>query len=187
MIHDSVNPSSPLPSSSHWSDITPLPLPPYMIQGVAAWESSFTLSQANPAHTTTTKTAAGSAPIILTKQSAPPLDFPARFVACGGSHSCVIDANLGVQVWGSNRSGQLGIGDASISYLSEPTKLSFFDGKGVCAVALGERHSCVVTLHGVLYVFGSMASNTSANLGVDPLKSGLRVGLGGGGQVGWAE
>ncbi len=79
-----------------------------------------------------------------------------RVVECGGAHSAMLDKDLNVWIWGSNRYGQLGLG----TNLPDPCQLVprpllFFNGKGVCAVNLGFRHSCAVTLYGLLYVWGS--------------------------------
>ncbi|CAD7935004.1 unnamed protein product, partial [Amoebophrya sp. A120] len=94
---------------------------------------------------------------VVLKRQEPPSSQTifARYLATGGAHSGFIEKSLSVYTWGCNRFGQLGLGYAGGFYQEKPRKVRFFDGKGVCSLSLGERHSCALTLYGLVYAFGA--------------------------------
>ncbi|CAD7930630.1 unnamed protein product, partial [Amoebophrya sp. A25] len=100
-----------------------------------------------------------------------PQDCCVRRIACGES-SCFlllasaretknVETGEGIYSWGRGSSGTLGHGNNEDVY-SVPRRVSFLDGKGVVVLSLGERHSCALTVYGLLYSWGG---NDSAQLG----------------------
>lgn len=58
--------------------------------------------------------------------------------------------------YGDNRFGQCGTASSQIPAVSIISPLSFFEGLSPpIHIATGDFHSCVVTLDGALYIFGS--------------------------------
>lgn len=93
--------------------------------------------------------------LVPKRVDGPPL---CRLVASGGAHTGVLDQDLNVWMWGSNECGQLGLTfrrDSKHSFESVPRKLLFFQEKGVCTLHLGARHSCALTLYGLVYTWGA--------------------------------
>ncbi|RIJ67771.1 hypothetical protein D1871_23125, partial [Nakamurella silvestris] len=67
-------------------------------------------------------------------------------ISVGGRHACAI-ANFHVYCWGSNVSGQLGIGDDSVVSSNTPVAVDssgVLAGKRVTSVSAGYDHTCVV-------------------------------------------
>ncbi|RIJ76723.1 hypothetical protein D1871_10915, partial [Nakamurella silvestris] len=67
-------------------------------------------------------------------------------ISVGGSHACAI-ASFHVYCWGSNFSGQLGIGDDSLVSSATPLAVDpagLLAGKRVTSVSAGFNHTCVV-------------------------------------------
>jgi alpha-tubulin suppressor-like RCC1 family protein len=69
----------------------------------------------------------------------------ATSVSARGFHACAV-VNGGVQCWGENNYGQLGIGSTAV--ISVPV-LTIAAGSGVTAVATGGNHACAVVNGGV--------------------------------------
>jgi len=82
-------------------------------------------------------------------------------IAGGRAHSCAL-VNGGVQCWGENDSGQLGIDPATPS-TSVPVQVQGLTS-GVTAITAGVRHSCAVVDGGVK----CWGRNDSGLLGIDP-------------------
>ena len=74
-------------------------------------------------------------------------------LAAGSTHSVALTKSGIVYVWGSNKEGQLGLGDEAeeISYTAE--KISFEEGQ-VKDISCGYYHTALVTEAGDLYTFG---------------------------------
>jgi len=73
-------------------------------------------------------------------------------LALGGEHSCALTPGGAVKCWGSNKYGQLGNGhDGGFSTPVDVVNLS----GGISALALGESHSCAVTVAGGVKCWGS--------------------------------
>jgi alpha-tubulin suppressor-like RCC1 family protein len=71
-----------------------------------------------------------------------------------GSHSCAITAAGAVKCWGSNESGQLGIGMVSAARLGPQDEVSGLGGQAI-AIAAGWRHSCALLLGGGVKCWGA--------------------------------
>jgi alpha-tubulin suppressor-like RCC1 family protein len=64
-----------------------------------------------------------------------------------------IDSNLQkIEVWGSNRSGQLGLGRTKEHDISRPVILPFY--RPVVKIAMGGSHTAIITNQMQLYVMG---------------------------------
>lgn len=89
-------------------------------------------------------------------------------VFTGANHSCAL-VNGGVMCWGKNDFGQLGNSDMSVTQSSTPlTVIDDSTGNpltGVQAIALGDNHSCALTM-GLVKCWGN---NASGQLGVDKI------------------
>ena len=81
-------------------------------------------------------------------------------ISAGGYHSCGLIANRIAYCWGSNDSGQLGIGNNTNTTKPEKlqSKLRFTN------ISAGDVHTCGLTLSGSAYCWGG---NRSAQLGSD--------------------
>lgn len=93
-------------------------------------------------------------------------------LAIGKRHTLALTNGLELFAWGSNDSGQLGISSlvqpvaqsSPQKYLSrfislvsvyQPTAVKGLAGKGICRIACGNKHSCALSLSGLLYTWGS--------------------------------
>jgi alpha-tubulin suppressor-like RCC1 family protein len=88
-------------------------------------------------------------------------------LAGGQGHSLAISSAGRVYSWGSNSSGQLGIGSRGAPITSVEAVLSsggLLNSKTVTAVAAGSSHSVALTQDGLVFTWGS---NTSGQLGAD--------------------
>lgn len=74
------------------------------------------------------------------------------------SHTCAIRKGGRLYCWGSNESGQLGVGDTQER--TEPTEVTWL--RGVTQVAVGDLATCAVTARHQLYCWGG---NDRAQLG----------------------
>ena len=79
-------------------------------------------------------------------------------VACGDEHSAFITNDNYLYCIGSNKYGQLGIGDQSIRTKNSPILVETFVNNnevlGVMSVACGNNHTVVSTLSGHVFSWG---------------------------------
>ncbi|GKV00633.1 hypothetical protein SLEP1_g13298 [Rubroshorea leprosula] len=73
-------------------------------------------------------------------------------IACGDSHCLAVTMEGGVQSWGRNQNGQLGLGTTEDSLV--PQKIQAFQGIAIKMVAAGAEHSAAVAEDGTLYGWG---------------------------------
>ena len=85
---------------------------------------------------------------------------PVVELSAGPAHACAIVEGGQLLCWGSNGSGQLGVGDSEGRDLPTPVELP----DAVAAVSAGWRHTCAVLADGSLYCWGD---NDSGQLGVE--------------------
>ncbi|OQR74148.1 putative E3 ubiquitin-protein ligase HERC4-like [Tropilaelaps mercedesae] len=78
---------------------------------------------------------------------------PLSQIACGGQHSMALSKSGTLLVWGSNRHGQLGLGDTEDR--SSPTVVKSLRKYGLKYITAGEEHSAVLTADGGVFTFGS--------------------------------
>lgn len=74
-----------------------------------------------------------------------------RMIATGGSHSCAVTSGGGALCWGWNATGQLG--DGSRTDRAAPVSVMNM-GANAAALALGEVHSCALTVDGGVRCWG---------------------------------
>jgi alpha-tubulin suppressor-like RCC1 family protein len=84
----------------------------------------------------------------------------AKQVAFGIDHACAILNDDSVSCWGSNIFGQIGQSSLTTSNSSIPIPVTGVSAK---ALALGDTHTCVITLTGAVQCWGS---NSKGQLGV---------------------
>ena len=82
--------------------------------------------------------------------------------------SHILNTDDGLYGYGSNIVGQLGLGNDSDRFISQPTKLKFFDNYEILSVHCGDYHTIIYTTDG-LFGFGSnkygqLISGDSRNL-----------------------
>jgi alpha-tubulin suppressor-like RCC1 family protein len=78
-------------------------------------------------------------------------------IAVGNWHACAVMANGGVKCWGSNFSGQLGLGNVEPSAIHGPTDvlgLATLPGEQVVELAVGKEHSCALLSSTVVKCWG---------------------------------
>ncbi|XP_014678636.1 PREDICTED: LOW QUALITY PROTEIN: probable E3 ubiquitin-protein ligase HERC4, partial [Priapulus caudatus] len=78
---------------------------------------------------------------------------PVHGVAAGGAHSMLVTVGGSVYGWGSNRFGQLGLGDEAPRGV--PTVLRSLKFQKVRHVACGEDHTVALTTEGGVFTFGA--------------------------------
>lgn len=83
-------------------------------------------------------------------------------VCCGGDHIGVITDLGEVYTWGSNRSGQLGLGEVGSAPMATPTRVTALQGKIVKRISCGVEFTIIIT--NKLSVF-SWGKGTSGQLG----------------------
>ena len=86
-------------------------------------------------------------------------------VAAGGHHSAAVTDDGTLWVWGLNRDGQLGLGDAAAR--RSPQCVAVLGARRVTRVAVGGQHTAVVA-GGALYTWGR---NVNGQLGLGDLDS----------------
>ena len=76
-------------------------------------------------------------------------------LAAGSMHSIALTRSGSVYVWGSNKEGQLGLGDEAeeISYTAERLLIDSNDS-AIKDISCGYYHTALVTHTGELYTFG---------------------------------
>jgi uncharacterized delta-60 repeat protein len=74
-------------------------------------------------------------------------------VAAGGRHTCAVTGGV-VRCWGDNGSGQLGVQPFVVSAANAPLPAVGGLPGAVRAVALGDRHSCALTVDGAVWCWG---------------------------------
>jgi Regulator of Chromosome Condensation (RCC1) repeat protein/regulator of chromosome condensation (RCC1) repeat-containing protein len=88
-------------------------------------------------------------------------------LSVNGLHACAITGDHEAYCWGSNGTGQLGIGPGPISV---PAPTAVAGGLKFVSVAAGLNHSCGVTVAGQLYCWGFNKDN---QLATDTVKGSL--------------
>ena len=83
-------------------------------------------------------------------------------VACGGSHTLILNQENDVYAFGNNNSGQLGLAPGVNDVSHIPKCLFFFQEKVVTWVSAGSEHSAALTVEGYLYSWGSNAEGQLA-------------------------
>ncbi|XP_022653995.1 probable E3 ubiquitin-protein ligase HERC4 isoform X2 [Varroa destructor] len=78
---------------------------------------------------------------------------PLSQIVCGGQHSMVLSKSGTLLVWGSNRHGQLGLGDTVDR--ASPAVVKPLRQHGLKYISAGEEHSAVLTADGGVFTFGS--------------------------------
>jgi alpha-tubulin suppressor-like RCC1 family protein len=91
--------------------------------------------------------------------SGPGMQSPS-IVAAGREHTCAVSDAGAAFCWGSNVSGQLGIG-FPVAVETKPVALSGL-AAGVQRLALGATHSCAQTADGAVYCWGNNGSGQAA-------------------------
>lgn len=96
-----------------------------------------------------------------------PADVPRFvFVTAGADHVCALTDRGDTYCWGSNQTGQLGIG--SIDTIPHPKPARVAATTGFVAIAAGLTHTCGLTKDGAAFCWGA---NDSAQLGDGSLKT----------------
>jgi alpha-tubulin suppressor-like RCC1 family protein len=107
----------------------------------------------------------------------------AKAIATGGSHTCAILDNSSIKCWGSNASGQLGLGDddnrgdgsASGGMGDNLTIVDLGTGRTAKAIATGDSHTCALLDNSSVKCWGE---NGNHQLGLGPDSSDLGDGSG---------
>ncbi|AKU93977.1 BNR repeat domain protein [Labilithrix luteola] len=85
-------------------------------------------------------------------------------VACGNEHTCVLTRTGGVRCWGSNRLGQLGIGNTEAREHAVDTLAPSSASRQIVA---GDDYTCVVSSSGAVQCWG-LVYGTVSPLGAPP-------------------
>ncbi|KAL1110115.1 hypothetical protein AAG570_008192 [Ranatra chinensis] len=72
-------------------------------------------------------------------------------VSCGRTHTIVL-TNNGVYAWGSNRYGQLGVGNVIQSWF--PRNIEFFENSNIIHVSAGQYHSIAIDSNYRVFTWG---------------------------------
>jgi len=107
------------------------------------------------------------------------LDSEVMAISAGGQHTCALTATGGVMCWGSNSSGQLGIGATDSEQF--PTPVSGLNA-GVTAISTGHHHACALTSAGGVLCwgenqYGQLGDGTTINRRVPTKVLGLSSGV----------
>lgn len=123
-------------TASHW-----LPTqPPHQPQ--SEWRPSVTLSPVNLAHATHSFFFS-----LLFRQR-----FTITSVAAGNAHSAAISSRGEMFTWGCGADGKLGHGSAVSEW--EPKRVEALASVHVAQVALGDRHTIALDVHGDVFTWG---------------------------------
>ena len=80
-------------------------------------------------------------------------------IASGASYTCAVLTSGGVDCWGVNNSGRLGIGGSGTSLAATPVEVKAIGGSGtlagVSAVAAGWNHTCALLVAGGVNCWGA--------------------------------
>ena len=88
----------------------------------------------------------------------------ATAIAAGNHHTCAILDNASIKCWGSNASGQLGLGntsnrgDNSSEMGDNLTAIDLGNGRTAKAIATGDSHTCAILDNASIKCWGSNAS-----------------------------
>lgn len=104
----------------------------------------------------------GNSQVVSSEIAIPVQGLPTEIasVAVGGFHSCALSVSGNVWCWGSNQSGELGVGSGVISSV-QPVQVSALSGR-VNAITAGDHHSCALMATGDVWCWGL---NGSGQLG----------------------
>jgi alpha-tubulin suppressor-like RCC1 family protein len=91
-------------------------------------------------------------PNSYTPQEVPGLSSSVKAIAVGNFHNCALTAFGGVKCWGSNVYGQLGDGTSHGESSASVDVIGL--SSGVTALAVGEEHTCAVTVSGGVKCWG---------------------------------
>ena len=98
-----------------------------------------------------------------------PDSLKVKAVICGCNHTEIITEDDNLYSFGSNRSGQLGLGDTDNKNV--PTLVKVSNGSKVKTVGCGSGHTIIITKDGTLYSFGDngygqlgLGDNTPMNI-----------------------
>jgi alpha-tubulin suppressor-like RCC1 family protein len=92
---------------------------------------------------------------VWTDDACAPIAPPRQRIAVGDRHACLLTAGGGVRCWGSNVSGQLGVGDRSDSFV--PRDVPGLES-GVVEVAAANWSTCALTTDGKVKCWGNSVS-----------------------------
>ncbi|XP_048826786.1 probable E3 ubiquitin-protein ligase HERC3 isoform X2 [Brienomyrus brachyistius] len=79
--------------------------------------------------------------------------IPLAQIAAGGDHSLALSVSGAVFSWGSNRRGQLGLGD--VTDRDRPVPVRSLHGKKTIYISCGGEHTATLTQGGLVFTFGS--------------------------------
>jgi Regulator of chromosome condensation (RCC1) repeat len=121
------------------------------ISGTATIVGNYTVAL-NASNTAGTKQLSVPLNVITTQAQLALYAVGATVVAAGEKHSCAV-VNGGVQCWGNNNSGQLGVrlivAQTFVELYSSPVE-AIPQGSGATSVAVGLSHSCAVVEGGLM-------------------------------------
>ena len=118
---------------------------------------------ATPSPPSTTSPAAESQPDIATS------------IAAYDSHSCAISEDKKVFCWGSNWSGQLGVGQFSEDLEYSPIPLQVKEITDTTAITTGGDHTCALHQDGTVSCWGSNSDGQAGQLGADQYGSDIAI------------
>ena len=102
----------------------------------------------------------GFAPCSWTPQPVTGLSSGVSQIAVGADHACALTTAGAVKCWGNNDFGQLG--DTTMNDRGTPVNVFDFSS-GATAIALGDNHSCALSVNSALYCWGAGSSGQLGN------------------------